>query len=344
MRDVTPFTVIPWDGQKISKPGIYSGIPMDFYHGDCCIGPSVSSGTLRKVEDPNTSMQEVWDGLYLNPDHEPQADKPSYIKGRAAHTLLLGEAGFREEFAVRPATYPDGASYPSEVGAEKPWNGNAKWCKAWLADRALAKKSVLKLEDVENIRGMAQAMAKHPVIQQGILNGLIEHSIFYIDEPTGLWVKSKPDAIPLDSLMISDLKGTEDTGPIGTRRSLSDYGYHQQMALITEAIYHVSGRIMEEHVLVFVKWGRPWTINIKPLTAQAIWRGRQQNRRALDRIAACLASGEWPGPDDDQVPADISRYLEDRLAKEEKDGLLPDIYQLGVEPKTSPAPEPEEAV
>ena len=40
---------IKWDGNQITTPGMYSGIPLDSYHrGDICDGASVSSSGLRK--------------------------------------------------------------------------------------------------------------------------------------------------------------------------------------------------------------------------------------------------------------------------------------------------------
>lgn len=307
-------------GEKISEPGVYRGVPMDVYHGDCCIGPSVSSSHLRKAE--TSSMDEVWDTFYLNPDRDPEADKDKkhYILGRAAHTLLLGEEGFREDYLIRPETYPDDDS--------KPWSGNSKSCKAWLAEAALAGKSVITKEQVEVIRGIAGRMASHPTIQTGILNGLIEHSIFWIDEKTGLWVKCRPDAIPTDSNIIADLKVQAGVQPIDCRRAITEYGYHQQMALIGEGMFHAAQRVVTDFVLVMAKAGRPFSINHKPLTPSAIYRGHQQNRRAMDRIAECLKTGYWPGPDDDEVPADLQDWREKQLKYEEEHKLLPEIEEI----------------
>lgn len=339
MKNITPLAVIPWDGKKISKPGIYSGVPIDFYHGDCCIGPSFSSTTLRKVEDPDISMEEIWDELYLNPEAKEPETKEVFIRGRAVHTLLLGEGGFREQFVIRPETYPNDET--------KPWNGNSKDCKNWLAEQALAKKSVLKPDAIPNIRGMADKLAAHPVIQAGILNGLVEHSIFWIDPVTGLWCKARPDAIPLDANMLADLKGAEDVSRSATRKSISNYGYHMQLGLGAIGIYQTTGRVMTDFTLVFVKWTRPWSINHKPVSPQAIYRARQQIRRALDKLAVCVATGIWPGHDDDEATAELQDWLEARLAREEEQGLLPAIMpNLEDEPRgyTPPPGDDEEAV
>lgn len=329
MSEPAPMKVIPWDGKPITVPGIYSGIPMDAYHSaTICDGPSVSSTILRKVEE--VSMDEVFDKYWPgNPDRDEPDSSEALTRGRARHTLLLGEEGFRQEFLIRPETYPDGATYPSEVGTPKPWNGNAKWCKAWLAAAQMAGKSVLKPDEIPNIKGAAARLAQHPAIENGLLNGLIEHSIFYKDPKTGLWVKVRPDAIPTDSRMVADYKGAESVQPRKVRKSITEYGYHQQMALISDALFYILGWVLgdDDHVLVFQKWTRPWTINVKPVHLTAIHRGRQQNRRALDKIALALETGVWPGPDDDMVPAYLDDYREKQLANDEEAGTLPKVEE-----------------
>lgn len=307
--------VRPYEGGKITEPGIYSGVPMEAYHGDICAGVSVSSSHLRTAE--SESLDEVWDDFYLNPDRAPEKDKRFFALGRAAHTLLLGEEGFREQFLIRPDTYPD--------DEKKPWSGNSLSCKAWLAEAALAGKTVITSEQVEVVRGMASRLAAHPTVQTGILNGLIEHSIFYIDEKTGLWVKVRPDVIPTDSLIIGDLKTSASVQPQEVRRALANHGYHQQLALIADAIFATTGLVTTDHILIFIKSSRPYSINHKPITPEAIHRGRQQNRRALDRIAECLKTGYWPGPDDDEVPAGLPDWREKQLAFEEEHRLLPEV-------------------
>lgn len=346
------FDYVP--GEKISVPGIYRGVPMDVYHGDCCIGTSISSGHLRTAE--SKSLDEVWDKFYLNPDRDPdESDKTYFILGRAGHTLLLGEEGFRTDYLIRPETYPDDDS--------KAWSGNSKSCKAWLAEAALAGKTVITKKQVETIRGIAKRLAAHPTIQTGILNGLIEHSLFWVDEKTGLWLKARPDAIPTDSNIFSDLKISSDVTANATRRAINEHGYHQQMALIAEGIYVLTGRAMDEAVLIFAKASRPYSINHKPLATSAMNRGWQQNRRALDRIAEALKSGYWPGPDDDEVPAHLPDYREKQLKFEEEHRLLPPVEdstpipqpaadqatdkpkkRTGTQPIEMPADEPAEAI
>ena len=98
--------VIKWTPAmgKITTPGIYD-LPIEVYHSDVTDGPSISSSGLRMIEDK--SPLHYWDTSPLNPDREPQQDKPYFSLGRAVHTLILGEDGFATNYAVRPEEFPD---------------------------------------------------------------------------------------------------------------------------------------------------------------------------------------------------------------------------------------------
>lgn len=342
-----------WDGKQITEPGIYSGIGMQSeyedgpplpdgspgprvrtrlgYHDfEICDGPSLSSGILRATEQ--TSMDEVWLKFPGNPDRVEEGDKVHFNKGRARHTLFLGEEGFLRDYVFQPATYPVGATYPSREGVadkdgveEKKWTGAAKWCKAWSADQKKLKKSVLPPDEMDDIKGAAARLSQHPEIRDGgILNGLVEHSIFWKDPITGLWLKARPDNIPTSSAMIVDYKGARDVSYRAIEKALDESGYHQQLALIGEGMREVAGIEITDYVLVFQKWVAPWSVNVKPVAGEAIQYGAMQNRRAINRIAEALKTGIWPGPDDDGVPVNLPKYARDRLDAQHKAGLLPE--------------------
>ena len=191
--------VIAWDGNPISKPGIYSGVPISVYHsGRLCVGPSISSSGLRTIF--SESEAHFWDKCPLNPDAEPMEETGSLVLGRATHHLLLGEANFVQEFALRPSTYSD--------DPKKPWSGNSKECKAWLADQRKAAKTVVTPEQMEKIKGMALRLGREPLVRAGALNGLIECTMAVLDEETGVWLLARPDVIPTDSGDYVDLKTT----------------------------------------------------------------------------------------------------------------------------------------
>lgn len=274
-----------YGGLKIAKPGIYAGIKIEDYHEQCTDGPSVSSSGLRKIV--NQSLAHFWCENSLNPEREPEDDTAAFILGRAAHHLLLGEDEFSTLFVARPETIQGEA-----------WQGNRKACKAWLQDQASAGRTVLLPAQIKAIRGMAKSLAAHPLIKSGILNGDIERSMFSLDKETGIWKKARPDAIPTDSGDFADLKHTTSVRYEDLQRTIADYGYHQQGAMVGEVYKEITGKPMTSFSLVFVESKPPHCVRVVTLKDDDLERGRQQNRMALKMLRRALDTNAWPGPGD----------------------------------------------
>lgn len=277
--------VIPWkNGEVITEPGIYSGVPMSAYHGqDICDGPSISSTGLRKLfsESP-AHFYDTWSG---NPDAEDQSDKAAFTLGRAAHHLILGEDDYSSLFVQRPA----------EIG-DKPWQGNRTECKDWLKAQAKAGRTVLTEEQVKSIRGMARSLGAHPLVQSGLLNGLVEHSMFWKCPHTGIWLKARPDVIPEDSGTFADLKTTPSVQALDLKRSMADFGYFQQAALVLEGWQMLTGEAGGAFCFAFVEKQSPYCVRFVVPPDEDLIRGERANFAAKELFAQCIETGVWPGP------------------------------------------------
>lgn len=302
---------IVWDGQKITKPGMYSKMPLaDYHRGDICDGPSVSSSGLRDIW--NKSPKHFWDKSPLNPNRfvDDDADETkALILGRATHHLMVEQAGFAAEFIQRPDVAPDGRA----------WNGNNKTCIEWFAQQRRDGKTVLTPEMVTAIRGMAVSLGQHPMMQQGILNGLIERSLFWRDPETGVWIKSRPDNIPSNSGDYSDLKTARSVLYRDTQRAIFDRGYHQQGALVLEGAAAL-GFEVNSFSLIWIETTSPHCARVQTLRDEDLERGGKMNRVALRTFHQCFTDKHWPGPGDDYADAeyiDLSDYarksIDDRL-------------------------------
>lgn len=276
---------------KISKPGVYS-LSMADYHGQPTVGPSVSSSGLRTIF--SDSPAHFWCKSSLNPNAIEQKDTEAFVFGRAAHHLLLGEDDFSTLFVVRPEEI-EGAA----------WQGNRTACKKWIADQKKAGRTVLTPGEIEAIRGMARSLAAHPLIDAGILNGSIEQSLVWQDKETGIWLKSRPDAIPNDSGDFADLKTTTETG-WGLDRAVANYRYDLQAALVKWGCKEVLGREMTEFSFVFVEKAPPHCVDVLVLDPEDIKAAEHDLRTALRTLAYCLKTGDWFGPSGSQRDA---RYV-----------------------------------
>jgi hypothetical protein len=262
------------------------------------------------------TAKHAYDRWYGNPDRDTDTDAPNLALGRAIHHLAAGEAQFAKYFAVRPAKFDS-------------WR--TKEAQAWRGDQVRLNMGVLTPEDVDTIHGVAKAMNEHPTVQAGILKGLVEMTIVWRDPVTGLWVKSRPDVIPLDSRMIADLKSTADASLPKVTNRITDFGYHMQLAMADEGLWQIAGWEASDHVLVYVETSRPYCMNVKPIPIYDIDYGRAQFRRSLDIFAECLKSGEWTGYRDDDVEAGLSSRYRELLAYQAKHGQL--VMQDGRQPR-----------
>lgn len=270
---------IEWDGQPIATPGLYKGVPLPLYHQQLTVTPSISSSGQRTIWDK--SAAEYFDTSYLNPDRPDEPERAHFSVGRAAHhLLLLGRKGFDEEFVVRPEEFD---SY------------RTKDAKKWKANHLDAGFTIITAQELVDIAGMAKSLAAHPMIRAGILDGLVERTIVFRCPHTGVFVKSRPDAIPTDE-DFSDLKTCADLSDNALQRTITTFGYHQQGATVRSAAKHALDIDMRSFSLVCVQKTRPYCVRVVELTKDDLDRGEQQNRVANHYFLRGIETGEWPGP------------------------------------------------
>lgn len=300
---------------KIDKPGVYPDIPMEIYHGDLCVGPSISSSGLRTIEE--RSPEHFYETSYLNPNRT-EKDSPALSFGRAAHCLLLGDEVFANAFVLPPF---EGTYNRNEDG----WKAGEK--QAWKADQIERGMTVLRHEDIADIERMRDKLAADPIVQGGVFRGEVEQSIVWQDRETGVWLKARPDVIPAirgdnadDTL--ADYKTIDDAREFKITRSLVDRLYAQQLALCAEGLWETRRQIIRCFVLVFQEKSPPFSVVTQEVSPDWIWRGAQLNRRAIRTFAECIETGVWPSYDI-PAPALVPKWLHERLQAEEDAGLLP---------------------
>jgi hypothetical protein len=266
-------------GELITEAGVYD-LSMAQYHGQPCEGPSVSSSGLRTIW--SQSPAHYWIQSSLNPHRIEQGERPHFSLGRAAHHLIfLGRKGFDAEFVVRPDKWKD-------------WRTND--AKEWKAEMLAAGLTIITDAELEAITGMARSLAEHPMVKAGILDGAVERSLIWKDAETGAWLKSRPDVIPSDSGDYADLKTTVSVATDALRRTIAEYAYPMQGALVGMASREVLKREMQTFTLVFVEKTPPYCARVVTLRPDDLERGERQVRAAAETFAECIASGQWPGP------------------------------------------------
>lgn len=301
-----------WNNKPIGMPGVYSGMPLSFYHSaEVCIEPSISSSGLRVLF--NDSPAHYWSQSPFNPNRVEREETKALSLGRAAHHLLFGEADFRSLFTLRPAT----------INGEA-WHGNKSICKGWLAQMKEAGLTVLTFEQMENIKRIAGELSKHPLVKAGILNGNIEHSMFAKDPATGVWLRARPDALPNDSLDFSDLKTCRSVKYNDLVRSIREFGYCVQAGMVSLLCRHLYKKPLNSFSLVFAESEPPNCVRVVTLKPADIELGEKQCLAGVAAFAQCWHNNHWPGPGGDQTDAayiEIGDAERERIADRLKHGL-----------------------
>lgn len=296
---------IPASG-KIAEAGVYS-LTMEQYHSDICVRPSISSSGLRTIEAKTPA--HFWSTSYLNPDAEVPEQSDHFAFGRAAHTLLLGESDFAERYVVRPDCWSD-------------WR--TKDAKAWREEQISVGRTVLTDSDIAAIRGVAASLEREPLIRSGLLQGQIETSLVWPDAPTGVFLKSRPDVLPVADGVVVDLKSTTDASPDAVQRAIMNHGYAMQGALVGQGLENVLGIRMSAFALVFIEKSAPFAVNVVEVDPEWISYAARQLRRATDRFARCVETGDWPGWEGERVVM-MPSWFRQRLEIQAELGQLPEI-------------------
>lgn len=281
--------VIKWNGRPISKPGWYSDIPIERYHSaGMCVGPSVSSTNLRTCWSKSPAhMHAEWSE---NPDAVSRKTTNAMLLGAIAHHIMLGEKGFNQKYVTYPLDYND------RVTAEKKkWNMNATYCKKWVADKEKAGMVVLKEDMLTAVLEMWKSMQAVPLVQSGALKGKVEHSGFAKDRATGLWIKVRPDVIPISDADFVDLKTASEVTTPALMKSIRNYNYHMQGSLIWEVCDQL-GQEFESFWLMFIETAAPYCARAVKVNKEHLGVGRVQNIAMLKKIKSCIDANRWPGP------------------------------------------------
>lgn len=299
---------VKFDGQIITKPGVYTDIPIEMYHGNPFLldGPSTSSSSLKQFADRPSLY---WAHSVYNKDSVKREDKPHFTFGQAAHHLILGEENFTQFFTIRPERYTDDAVVELEFDGDgnitkdsrndetgKKWSGNAKVCKSWVEEKHAKGLQVLRLEDLDAIHSIARVLEKTPEVKNGMLSGLIETSMFY--KFGNIWLRSRPDVVPVHSGDYADTKFVADIDYNNTERNIYKFGYHIQAAICRMVSRQLFGEDYPfTYFLIFIEKTPPYDCYFHELDDTALDAGEALVRVCLEYMELCIKRGQWPGRD-----------------------------------------------
>jgi len=258
--------------EPITEAGVYE-LDDATYHGDPVPGGSLSSSGARLLLPPNCPA------LYRHRQENPIV-KATFDFGHVAHRLVLGKG---TEFKV--------------VDADS-WRTNK--AKEAAAEAREQGKTPLLTKDFEQAVAMANAVRNDPLAGPLFRHGEAEQSLFWQDHRTDIWLRARLDWLTRTTkgqVLVVDLKTCEHADNEAIRKSVSDYGYHQQDALYLDGVTSLGlneGK-PPAFLFVFVEKKPPHIVNVVELHPATRGWGRTLNDEAIDTWIACREHNDWPG-------------------------------------------------
>lgn len=273
----------------IAEAGVYD-IPMEFYHGDTCIGPSVSGSGLVTIEQK--SLAHYWWESYHNPNRE-ELDTTALAFGRACHAWTLGEPEWDKYFILSP--YDD---------------FRTKEARTW---REAQSRTIVKAEQFEAIKVMTDQLRRHPLLKNAFTDGRPEMSLIWKDRETGIWLKSRPDWLPNTSHFVPNFKTTINAKPEAFTRQAFGLGYHQGAALCLEGLRQVLGWTDAKYYFVAQEKDAPYVAMPFLMREHDYELGAMLNRSALRKLARALDADHWPAYAEGAVEIAMPAWTEKQI-------------------------------
>jgi len=206
-----------------------------------------------------------------------EEDRPAYLVGRAAHTLVLeGRAAYEAEYAF-------GGPINPKTGA--PFGSRTKAFQDWAETQG---KPVLDDEQAALIESMYAAVRAHEhaalLLADGIAEGVVRA------EYCGMPCQARLDWLN-PARGIVDLKTCDNLDWLET--DARSFGYAHQMAFYRSVLACVIGLVLPVH-LIAVEKREPFRAGVWRMGEQVLGIVRKENEEAIERLKACRDRDHWP--------------------------------------------------
>lgn len=254
----------------MQAPSSIAGLSFEAYAAE----PGVSTSMLKRFADaPAKARFGGW------------KETPALAMGSLVHTAVLEPWALQDRYAVTDL--------------------ERRGTKAWDEAEAKAGNRILvKRADYDQAIEMRDAVMGHPIAAQILTpEAVIEQSLFWRDEATGLTCKGRPDVIRRDMRIIADVKTTVDASPSDFRWAMIRNRYALQVARYCDGIMATEGWMPDAFVFLAVEKEAPFLTAAYEITAADMEQARLEAADLLRRWAECEAAeaagadprAAWPG-------------------------------------------------
>ena len=273
--------------KQAMKPGIHAWISFQEYLAI----DAVNNSTLKLFRRTPAHARHAMT--------RPDKDTSAYRTGDACHAAILEPERFEKEYVRTPKF-------------DKRTNKGKAEAAQWALDHP---KHVPLLPDEWDLAtAMRDSARKHPTaIELLSAKGRAELTVIWTDEPTGLlckgrldWFTTYEDKVGTWSAIV-DVKTSKNISEREFLKDVAKYFYHQQAAFYLDGLDALAP-LDRRFIFLAIEKEPPYCIICYELDETAIEEGRAQYRKALDMLAECKKSGEWPGYAPGVYGVDIPKY------------------------------------
>lgn len=180
----------------------------------------------------------------------------------------------------------------------------------------------------ECVEAFREQATSHPYINGEkfkLLDGIKEHSFYWICKDTGLLLKARPDNIHPSGVIV-DIKTCRDASPDGFQRAIAEYQYHISAAHYLEGVQRSSINhptipslgMPTQFAFICIESKPPYAVATYFLSADAIELGRQEVRAALEKYTNACTTGQWDAYPKEMVEINLPGW---RYAKAINNGV-----------------------
>ncbi|MDL5053332.1 PD-(D/E)XK nuclease-like domain-containing protein [Oscillatoria laete-virens NRMC-F 0139] len=207
----------------------------------------------------------------------PDEDRPAFLFGRAAHTLILeGRSVLDQQYAV-------GGPINPKTG--EPFGASTKAFAEWAEKIG---KPVLTSEQYDLLFKLRAASSVHPLVTKLLTHGTAENVVRTDYYETACQIRMDWFN-PAEGIV--DLKTCDDL--TWFEHDARRFGYLHQLAFYRAVLTAATG--VEHRVfLIAVEKKEPYRCGVWSPDSSSLDAAQRENEEAMDRLKQCQTSGVWP--------------------------------------------------
>lgn len=259
--------------------------------------PGLSQSALKPIL---TSPLE-----YQRQQRIKRKETPALRFGRAVDCAAFTPRDYAIEFSVLPSgPLPDSLHLgkPEGKARKAAWieahpedaeiSGDEWRAKVWTAEHPGV--TALSRDEHDRAWHLGEILHEHELTRDYFKGGRVQVVIEWTDKATGIKCKGRADLLPNCAPCIVDLKSTRSADRHRFGADIAKFGYHFQGSFYRTGWHEMTGEWLDFKD-VAIESLEPHDVGVFLIDGDALQKGNELVRKALDTYARCRDSGKWPG-------------------------------------------------